>query len=293
MSTVSFVKITNDDFAEAINKALDLIKYDFKCNTKSVVIKPNMCYYWDSSTGQTTDPKFVATLIEIIRDRISANAKISIVESDASAMKCKYSFPLLGYEKVAEEYDVSLVNLSEEKTENVRVSVDNYDFDISIPQIIRDADLRINVPKLKYMEKVRISCAMKNIFGCNPTPLKYKLHPKLNENIVALNKAMKFHLHILDGNVLCGVFPRRLNLVMASQDPVAFDAAAAKIAGENPKRIKFIKLAQKEGLGSIRYNVNGLSPALFEKEYPRKEASNKLIASVYTSAIKVGLFKNE
>jgi|GEM_PF-4882045 uncharacterized protein (DUF362 family) len=33
---------------------------------------------------------------------------------------------------------------------------------------------------------------------------------------------------------------------MASQDPVALDTAASKIASVNPKNIKYIKLAQKK-----------------------------------------------
>ena len=33
-------------------------------SVKTAVIKPNLCYYWNSSTGNTTDPKLVAEVAE-------------------------------------------------------------------------------------------------------------------------------------------------------------------------------------------------------------------------------------
>jgi uncharacterized protein (DUF362 family) len=92
LSLVSLVQVKDSNITQAIKDSLDLINYKFPENVKSVVIKPNLCYYWDYSTGQTTDPRFVAALINLIRDEISSSVEISIVESDASAMKCKYAF---------------------------------------------------------------------------------------------------------------------------------------------------------------------------------------------------------
>jgi len=102
MSLVSFVQGERSNIKKSIEDSLDLIDYNFHEGIRKVVIKPNMCYYWDYSTGQTTDPKFVAAIIQILRKKISPEVDISIVESDASAMKCKYAFKFLGYEKIAE-----------------------------------------------------------------------------------------------------------------------------------------------------------------------------------------------
>lgn len=104
---------------KGIENSLDLIDFQFDKGVQKIVIKPNMCYYWDCSTGQTTDPKFVAATIEILREKVSPEIYISIVESDASAMKCIYVFKFLGYQKIAKEYDVKLVNLSKVEAESV------------------------------------------------------------------------------------------------------------------------------------------------------------------------------
>jgi len=294
MSLVSLVKTEMENkIKEGIKNTIELIRYKFPTNVKNIVIKPNMCYYWDYSTGQTTDPMFVAALIEILRERISSDVNISIVESDASAMKCKYVFKFLGYEKMVKKYNVRLVNLSEDKNEKVEVTAGNEHFHFMIPQTIKNADLKINVPKIKYLNLSKISCALKNIFGCNPEPKKFKYHPKLDETIVALNKIMKFNLCILDGLIVSGGHPAKLGLIMASQDPVALDSAAAKIAGVNPRSVGHIMLANKEGLGNIQFIPKGENLSTFAKKFPKKRLKDKLLLSAYRFATKTGLLDRE
>ena len=133
-----------------------------------------------------------------------------------------------------------LVNLSEDESSSVDVSCNGNAYNFLVPKIIRDADLRINIAHIKYtVDPVKLTCALKNIYGCNPFPKKYKYHSDLGNVIVALNKAMKFDLCLIDNNIASGVQPRKLGLVMASQDPVAIDVAAAKIAWLNPDKIKY------------------------------------------------------
>jgi uncharacterized protein (DUF362 family) len=291
MSLVSLVKTERSNVKNAIEDSLNLIDYQFEKSIQKVVIKPNMCYYWDYSTGQTTDPKFVAATIEILREKISPDVNISIIESDASAMKCKYVFKFLGYEKIAKQYGVKLVNLSEEEAKPVKVNVKDQNFNFMIPKIIKDADLRINIPKMKYMELSKISCALKNIFGCNPYPKKFKYHPKLSETIVALNKVMRFNLCILDGMIVSGSQTSKLGLVMASRDPVAMDTAAATIMGVNPKSVEHIVLAEKEGIGKTSFTAKGMNLNHFKDRYPRKNFTDKAITLGYRLVCALGLDK--
>ncbi len=290
MSLVSFVKTKQlHQWKQSILDSLKLIKYRFPKDIKNVAIKPNMCYYWDYSTGQTTDPRFVGALIEVIRNQISSNVNISIVESDASAMKCTYAFKMLGYEKLGHRYGVNLVNLSQDKGDIFEVKVGNHDFNIKIPQTIQKADLRVNVPKIKYLAQTGISCALKNIFGCNPYPQKFKYHQELAEAIVAVNKLMRFDLCIVDGIIVSGINPRRLGLVMASRDPVALDVAAAEVAGVNPKMVRHIMLASKEGLGASSFSPVGFDPRSFSSIYPRKRPLYSVLSLGYKFLVNSGL----
>ncbi|MEM3551480.1 MAG: DUF362 domain-containing protein [Candidatus Bathyarchaeia archaeon] len=293
MSLVGLVECKSrnvNSIKEAVKEALKLIDYPLP-KARKIVIKPNMCYYWDWSTGQTTDPVFVAALIDLFREEISRDVEVSIVESDASAMKCKYAFKYLGYEKLAKEYGVNLVNLSNVESEKASVKVNGEVFEFLIPKIVRDADLRVNVPKMKYMSFTKISAALKNIYGCNPYPKKFEYHSKIDEVIVALNKVMPFDLHVLDGLTVCGSKTLRLGFVMASRDPVATDAVAAIIMGVNPKSVVHLRLAEGGGLGKTSFVVKGANLDYFKKRFPRRGLSEKTIALGYRVACKLGLDK--
>ena len=291
MSLVSFVQTERSNMEKAIEDSLDLIDYKFQKDIRKVAIKPNMCYYWDYSTGQTTDPKFVAAIIQILREKISPDVDISIVESDASAMKCKYAFKFLGYEKIAEQYHVKLVNLSEVEAEPAKVTVRDQNFNFMVPKIIKNADMRINIPKIKYMELSKISCALKNMYGCNPYPKKFKYHSRLSETIVALNKVMRFDLCILDGIVVSSSQASKLGPVMASRDPVTMDTAAAKIMGVNPKSVEHIVLAEKEGIGKTSFIAKGTNLNYFKDRYPKKGLTDKAITLGYRLVCALGLEK--
>jgi uncharacterized protein (DUF362 family) len=291
MNPISLVQVrgnTRESIEQAVLQAIDLIDYSFDKEIKNIVIKPNLCYYWDSSTGQTTDPRFVAALVEALYKRISSKIAIAVVESDASAMKCKYAFRMLGYEEQLKGYNVKLVNLSEDQSNITEVNIGSQVFQFRIPRTIQEADLKINVTKIKYsLANIKITCALKNIFGCNPYPKKFRYHSRLDETIVALNKTMKFDLHLVDGIIVSGIQPCRLGLVMASVDPVAIDAAAAKIAGENPNKIRYIQLAEKEGLGNTSFIAKGMPLDYFKKRYPKKTIQKKLIGKAYNLAIQM------
>ena len=295
MSLVSFVKIPQDtdfQYKQAITESLNLIDYKFNPNIKKVVIKPNLCYYWDCTTGQTTTPQFVAELIDLIRQQTSPDVDIAIVESDASAMRCKYAFRMLGYEKLAQEKNVRLVNLSEDQSSNTEVSCNGGTYNFLVPKIISDADLRINIAHIKYtVDPIKLTCALKNIFGCNPYQKKFKYHPDLGNVIVALNKAMPFDLCLIDSNIAAGVQPRKLGLVMASVDPVAIDVAAAKIAWLNPDKIPYFAVAEREGVGSRAYVARGERLEDFRALYPKVTSKMKLKAQLKRILRVVGLGK--
>lgn len=286
MSLVSLVKFDkqNVSLQEGIEKSLKIINFRFNLKVEKIAIKPNLCYYWDYSTGETTDPKFVSALIDVLRKRISPSVEISVVESDASAMKCKYAFRMLGYEKMTEKKGCKLVNLTNDQAEKVKVNVGNKTHLFSLPKTIADADVLIDVPKIKYMVGCKLTCALKNIYGCNPYPQKYRYHKRLDETIVSLNKIMKPDLCIVDGIIAKGIRTLKLGLIMASTDPVAVDAAASEIAGINPHSVKYITLASKEKIGNINFIPKGDPLDSFMKLFPRetmKYRARELLYSVY------------
>ncbi len=159
-----------------------------------------------------------------------------------------------------------------------------------MPKIIKQADLRINIAHIKYtVDPRKITCALKNIYGCNPFRNKYKYHSDLGNVIVALNKAMKFDLCLIDNNVAAGVQPCQMGLVMASTDPVALDTAAAKIAWLDPYKIPYLALAEREHLGKRAYTAIGEPIQDFRAIYPKRSFNMKMKAQAYKMVIRSGL----
>ncbi len=99
------------------------MNYDFK-GARNIVIKPNLCYYWNASTGETTDARVVGSVIRYVRERVGEGAKITVAEADASAMRTKYAFKILGYDELCRNNDAELLNLSEGNVVQRTVKVD-------------------------------------------------------------------------------------------------------------------------------------------------------------------------
>lgn len=270
-SKVSLVKVENNgaDLKKSVSEALRLIDFNMPSSVNNVVIKVNLCYYWNASTGQTTDPLLVSALIDYLRERCGSDVEIKLAEADASAMQTKYAFPLLGYTRLAKQKRVQLLNLSEDAVKENEIQVNGNKIVLKVPQTLVQSDLFINMPKLKVMRATHITCAMKNLFGAIAYPRKVRYHPLLAETIVGINKVLKPHLNVVDGIVGLGDYPIKLNLLIAGQSTFAVDYVAAQIMGYKPSKIKFLNLAIKEQQGNPKdINIIGEEIETFRKDFP-------------------------
>lgn len=259
------------EIRDSIAKAIDLIDFHSKSMVKSIAIKPNLCYYWNAATGYTTDPRVVAGIIDCVRERYGSDCHIQVVEADATAMRTKHAFLMLGYEKLARKKNVKLFNLSIDSVTQKKVEINGREITFKIPQSLLNCDLFISVPKLKVMRETKITCAFKNIFGCIASPRKIIYHPFLNEAIVGINKILCPDLTIVDGLVALGRFPVKLGLIMASTDPFSIDWVASQIMGYNPSRIGFLKISMKEKVGTpVGAMTCGESIDTFKKIFPKE-----------------------
>lgn len=264
---------TQDDVDEDVSRALDKLNYDLDDKVDLVVVKPNLCYYWDYSTGETTDPRVVSAVIDWVRQRVGKDTCIFVAEADASAMRTRYAFKMLRYEKLSQEKNVKLVNLSEGKVVEREVVVAGENFFLPVNRILLDADLIINVPKLKYHRTVGFTCALKNMFGAIAKPRKYVYHRKLAQTIVGINKIVKSNIVLVDGIIVVGKTPKKIGVIMTGDDALATDFVAAKAMSYKPSRIGYLKLAMEEKIGnvdSIDLIDNPLKLQDVKKEFPKQ-----------------------
>lgn len=271
LTSVGVKDFSDEDMGNAISRAIDQLGFNFSGNIQNVVIKPNLCYYWDSSTGETTDPRVVSAVIDYVRMKVGKSVNISIAEADASAMKTKYAFKVLQYDKLSQTKNVNLVNLSEGNITDTKVKVLEKEFALPINNLFSQADLVINVPKLKTHNLMGVTCALKNMFGAISKPRKYSYHSILPYAIVGANKLVRSHIVVVDGVVSYGAYPKKLGVVIAGDNPLATDFIAAEIMGFNPRRIQYLKMAEREQIGQTR-NIwlveNEIKLAEIKKSFP-------------------------
>lgn len=131
--------------------------------------------------------------------------------------------------------------------------------EILVPKIFIGANV-VHLPTVKTHGHTITTGAMKNAFGGLIPKYRHHAHKKIHEILVDLLAIQKeIHpgiLAVMDGCV-CGngAGPRTMepyagNVILASDDQVAIDAAAARAMGFDPLEIDYIRMAHERGLGT-------------------------------------------
>ncbi|MDQ7826733.1 MAG: DUF362 domain-containing protein [Candidatus Eremiobacteraeota bacterium] len=221
----------------------------------TVVIKPNLVNPTAPSEGATTHSGIVRTVIEYLLER--GIHKIVIAESSWVGASTLDAFRICGYESIAREYDVPLVDLKNEGSVEVPVM----DMKIRVFERILKADILINMPVLKAHCQTSMTCAMKNLKGCIPDSEKRRFHTLgIHRPVALLNRILRSHLVIVDG--ICGDLffeeggtPLPMNRIIAGRNALTMDLYCAGLIGYSFEDIEYLGIARKLGLGDGRFNV--------------------------------------
>lgn len=129
---------------------------------------------------------------------------------------------------------------------------------VRIPKLLYDKNV-LHLPTMKTHVFTHITGAMKNAFGGLLDQKRHWTHSVIDDTLVDLLQIQQ-DIHsgifcVMDGTIAGeGPGPRAMrwhlkNVIMASSDPVALDAASAKIMGLDPLSLRFIRHAHERGLG--------------------------------------------
>jgi len=129
---------------------------------------------------------------------------------------------------------------------------------IYIPDLLIGKNM-VHLPTVKTHMYTTTTGAMKNAFGGLLSKYRHYTHTWIHETLVDL-LAIQKEIHpglfaVMDGTTAGnGPGPRLMepvvkNVILASADQVAIDAAAAKLMGFDPLQIPYIRMAHEAGLG--------------------------------------------
>jgi uncharacterized protein (DUF362 family) len=252
------VKSSYETLYSALSQALVILGLPHLDSGARIVIKINLCDARTPETGAITDPGSLDVLLRILREHYGYEHVITVVECDATVARPDLFINWFGFMPILRKWRVSYVNLS--KDVSVARTIDGRFFKtISVPNTMVEARLVINLSKLKTHSLTKISCALKNQYGCLPYRRKIVFHRKIDDVIVDVNLTMKSDLCIVDG-IIAHVSskgpafgkPIKAGILIIGNDPVAVDSTCARIMGFFPRLIGHIRKAAASGLGKMR-----------------------------------------
>ena len=238
-----------------------------------VLLKPNLLTRSRPTKGCTTRPEIVYCVAKLVQ---AAGGKPFLGDSPAFGT-ARGVAEANGLMEWAHKAGVPVVEMH-----GKRYPVAGDDFDnFLLSKEAMEADVVINLPKLKSHSQLMMSMGVKNLFGCVPGKMKAWWHMEAGKDaqrfgtmLVETARAISPQLTIIDGivgqegNGPINGEPRALGMLGASDDVFALDRAIAQILGVNPDTVPTI--AQ-----SIRL---GLCPQISEMAFPLRQPDELALA---------------
>lgn len=263
VSVVRCADYSTDQVKSSVEQALDLagLRQSFKRDLK-VLLKPNLLSARSPEDAVTTHPAVIRAVGELAQ---VAGCEVIIGDSPPFAGENPGRYAKLceatGVKAVSAEIKAQIVRF-EESVAAVTNPNGRFYRTFEIAQAVLDADLVVNIPKLKTHGLTLLTGAVKNLFGCVPGVRKGLFHVQAAEDreifaqmLVDFLGAIKPGVHVMDavvgmeGEGPNAGQPKRIGLVLASSDPVALDAVASALIGIDPFSIATTRLAHEQGLG--------------------------------------------
>lgn len=248
---------------EKINTAVELLGgWDKYVKPQdNVLLKVNLIGPKPSDSAAVTHVEFVRAMVRILKSR---DCRVWIGDSSGGAIAgiapTAQGFMVSGYEKMAMEEGAEIKNFDREGVVAVKPE-SQCEEAMYIAKPMFDADVVINLPKLKTHSAQIFSGAVKNVFGCIPGLRKAKYHKMAPDSgdfgqiICDIHKATKIRLHIMDGILaMQGEGPTAGSIyqagkILISEDPLALDTVAAKMLGMDLEDVPILETARKRNLG--------------------------------------------
>jgi len=221
-----------------------------------VLLKPNLLAAYRPEKRVTTDPAVVKAVASLV---IDAGGRPVIGDSPAIG-SFKKICAQTGMSDIASELDLNLVELS--RPMEITPPATARFKKLEIASQVLEADVVINLPKLKTHGQMLLTLGVKNLFGTVVAQRKALWHHMAGVNrdvfaslLLDIYLSIKPALTIMDG--VWGMeghgpsngSPRRLNLIAAAEDAVAMDITICGLLGAPLRSFPLYRAAKAREIG--------------------------------------------
>ena len=212
---------------------------------KRIVIKPNLVMKAASERAATTHPGIIDALLSVLCRAHAADIVIAESPGGAYTIAALHSvYRGCGIEAVASRHGVRLNFDTGFQNLSAPNALTSKNFDILTP--VCEADILINVCKLKSHSLTKMSGAIKNFFGTVPGLKKFEMHARFPDykdfnsmlvDLCALHHERTPVINIVDavvgmeGNGPTGGEPRAVGAVLVSRNAFCADLLCSEILG--------------------------------------------------------------
>jgi uncharacterized protein (DUF362 family)/Pyruvate/2-oxoacid:ferredoxin oxidoreductase delta subunit len=246
----------------AVGQAVDLLggMHAFVKPGDRVLLKPNLLKARPPEAAVTTHPEVVRAVIRLVQTA----GGIAMIGDSPGMGDLKKVAEKSGILDVVREEGAELAEFDEA----VQVKNNGRFQHFEVSKQAYDADVIVNLPKLKTHGMTTLTGAVKNLFGCIPGKRKVQWHFNTGVNhelfmrmLLELYLLLEPRLTIMDavigmeGNGPGSGNPRLIGAVLAGRDAVAIDAVSAKLVGVSPDRLPLIRAAEALDIGETKLDL--------------------------------------
>ncbi len=234
---------------DEVEKALELLLAPaggmaaFVSPGQRVLLKPNMLAAKEPELAVTTHPEIVRAVIRLVQ---KAGGQVAVGDSPGIGSPLQVA-KRCGILAVIEETGAKFAPFSE----SVPIRPQGSTFhQLEIARDILDADVIINLPKLKTHQMMGLTCGVKNLFGAVVGMRKPRLHLQAGADktffalmLLELAEHIAPTLTIADaitameGDGPGSGDPIHMGALLASRSPLALDTVACKLVGMRPQEV--------------------------------------------------------
>ena len=217
-----------------------------------VLLKPNLLTGSRPTKECITRPEIVYCVAQLVKE---AGGRPFLGDSPAFG-SARGVAKANGYLPLCEELNLPIIEFKGQ-----RYSTKNEHFQhLRLSKEAMDADVVINLPKVKSHTQLTMTLGVKNLFGCVPGKMKAWWHMEagkdadcFGEMLVETAKAIAPNLTIIDGiighegNGPSNGEPKELGILGASTDVFALDRAIIEILNVDPSIVPTLSAQFKQG----------------------------------------------
>lgn len=256
-SVVSIVKNSNP--IAAVRESLHLLggAKAFAHKGDKILVKPNVSFPVSPEVSpEITHPDVIAALVRAFKE--NGASEVFVGDQPVWGVRSRDAFRISGVEDAVTRAGGEVCYFDEEDRIVVDVPDGKFFDEISIPKIVKEVDLIVNVPKMKTHFLMGATLGMKNLLGFLTFESRRKFHRKydLAYVIADIAKTIRPRLTLIDGIIAMeGFGPHagtlvNMGVVVTSKDIIAADAVGAVIMGLDPFEVPTTQVGVRYGLGT-------------------------------------------